>query len=45
MILVLCCLGGAYGISLVARDTVSEAAQVPFGLISFALLLFATGAV
>lgn len=45
MILILCCLGGAYGISLIARDTLSRDSQIPVAIISFALLLFATGAV
>ena len=44
MLLILFCLAAAVGISLVARDTVGEASTVPFGILAFTLLLFATGA-
>lgn len=45
MILILIDLAFAYGISLIARDTLSRDSQIPIAIISFALLLFATGAV
>lgn len=45
VILILLCLLGAWGAYYVARDTVGEASAVPISILSFTLLLFATGAV
>lgn len=45
MIRILLCIFGAWLIAIIARDTVSRDSAVPFGILSFTLLLFATGAV